>query len=287
MYKKVLEEKAKLIEKLRNEFSLKLKDIESIFHDFIKNNYIDNIEVKDGRIVYNAKNLALTRNISNYNIYFTPQKRNVLKWLIDALLQIVDYNKKYYKEIESESKVLNSEDAVKKYLFDRIGYDGDKFIKNGWLFDLQEDDNLIRKTKAECLKAVVGGVSFKDFKGQIKVFVTGGQSNGIMEREWNLVAEDSFSNFDRGISNQYAVELGLDYAIYQGGLMGTSRPFCEARNNKVFSRKEILKWANIDFQGKPKVYDPIVDLGGYRCRHTLDWISEELARKIAPEKFGG
>ena len=126
----------------------------------------------------------------------------------------------------------------------------------------------------------------KDFKEQIKVFVSGGQSNGIMEKEWNLVAEDSFSNFDRGISNQYAVELGLDYAIYQGGLMGTSRPFCEARNNKIFSRKEILKWANVDFQGKPKVYDPIVDLGGYRCRHTLDWISEELARKIAPEKFG-
>jgi hypothetical protein len=30
-------------------------------------------------------------------------------------------------------------------------------------------------------------------------------------------------------------------------------------------------------------YDPLVDRGGYNCRHQLGYISEELAYKLRPE----
>lgn len=284
MYKKIAAQKAKLTDKLTGELSKKIKAIQRAFFSHLRDNYLYSLDIVDGKISQNTKNLALTRNLSNYAAQYTDQKNGTLSWLVNGLIDVLKLNGKYFRAVTD--KDLRREDAdVMKYLFDRIGYDGGKFVKNGWLYDLEQDDTVIRKAKAECLKAVAAGVSFGLFKTQIEEFVIGGKGLGLLEREWKQIAEDSFSNFDRGISNEYAVNLKLDWAIYQGGLMDTTRPFCAARNNKVYSRAEVLSWANLSFEGKPKVYDPIVDLGGYRCRHTLDWISEELAREIAPEKF--
>lgn len=284
MYKKIAADKAKLTDKLTGDLSKKIKAIQKAFFSHLRDNYLYSLDITDGRISQNTKNIALTRNLSNYTAQFVDNKTGALKWLVNGLMDVLKLNGKYFRAVTEQD--LRREDAkVLKYLYDRIGYDGAKFVKNGWLNDLQDDDTMIRKAKAECLKAVAAGVSFSQFKVQIEEFVTGGKGLGILEREWKQIAEDSFSNFDRGISNQYAVELKLDWAVYQGGLMDTTRPFCAARNNKVYSRAEILSWSSLSFDGKPKVYDPIVDLGGYRCRHTLDWISEELARDLAPEKF--
>jgi hypothetical protein len=96
----------------------------------------------------------------------------------------------------------------------------------------------------------------------------------------------------------------MRYFIYQGGLINDSRDFCAAHNNKVWYYKEAFYWGEwtpskgeypsgyeikqIDIYKVPSYlnypdYDPLIDRGGYNCRHSLGWISEDMAFVLRPE----
>jgi hypothetical protein len=122
------------------------------------------------------------------------------------------------------------------------------------------------------------------------------KEGGLIRNLFDKNIPDPFVKLDRFIGGKYAVDLKLNYAIYQGGLIGTSRDFCIVRNNKVFSRDEILKFGTPhdefggysnkalgEFDGKTEPYNPFLDLGGYNCRHQLDFVSDELAFHLRPE----
>jgi hypothetical protein len=85
--------------------------------------------------------------------------------------------------------------------------------------------------------------------------------------------------------NESRKKLGLRFAIYQGGLRDDSRQFCIERNGKCYSESEIQKWEKLDFQGKSENYNPFYDCGGANCIHRLDWISDELAKRLRPDLF--
>jgi hypothetical protein len=109
--------------------------------------------------------------------------------------------------------------------------------------------------------------------------------------------------YDAAYNSTLAQEFDMNYFIYQGGLIKDSRDFCAAHNNKVFSREEAADWVNwvpsmgdypagyeikqkdtshpsyMDYPG----YTPLVDRGGYNCRHMLGWISDELAFDLRPD----
>ena len=107
-----------------------------------------------------------------------------------------------------------------------------------------------------------------------------------MERHFNTAAYDEFARFDRATGKAYADNLKLDFAVYEGTIQATTRAFCAPKVGKVFDRKQIAAWASLSFVGKPATgYNPFIDLGGYHCRHTLNWIDEATARYIDPARF--
>lgn len=100
----------------------------------------------------------------------------------------------------------------------------------------------------------------------------------ILDRFGSEVEETTFK--DGSISMR---TIKGQYAIYQGGLIQDSRQFCKERNNKVFTKAEIESWKELEWEGKPENYDPFINVGGTGCRHTLDWISIELAVILRPD----
>lgn len=93
--------------------------------------------------------------------------------------------------------------------------------------------------------------------------------------------KDKVTHYDDGTQST-KTEIGL-YAIYSGGLTSDSRPFCEERNGKVYTRAEIETWRDLEWEQKPQNYNPFKDLGGDGCRHKLDWISKQLAEILRPD----
>ena len=51
-------------------------------------------------------------------------------------------------------------------------------------------------------------------------------SPGVLERHYSTHIFDVFQQYDREVGKIMADKLNLTYAIYQGGIIKTTRPFC-------------------------------------------------------------
>lgn len=69
-----------------------------------------------------------------------------------------------------------------------------------------------------------------------------------------------------------AARAGVDRFKYVGGIIATSRPFCRAHNNKVYTADEIKTQWGATWGGKAPG-DPFVVRGGFNCRHW--WVAVE------------
>jgi len=88
------------------------------------------------------------------------------------------------------------------------------------------------------------------------------------------VKEESISNPD---PNE---RLGLQFYRFLGGNMNHTRPFCKEKNGKYFHYREIMEWANEDWEGKHPDTDSTTIfqyVGGFcsegdkdeKCHHML------------------
>lgn len=168
----------------------------------------------------------------------------------------------------------------------------------GYIVSTIADQAIARSIENVLRGAVISEGPLSKLRRDLGIELGRGSSAGVLERILGEKMPQPALKADREINVEVGQALQLNYAFYQGGEIQTTRPFCSERNNKVFSRDEIAKFgtpqdkyggytnkAAGEFQGKTKVYNPFLDLGGYNCRHSYDWISDELARNFRPELF--
>jgi len=107
--------------------------------------------------------------------------------------------------------------------------------------------------------------------------------------------------YDSAYSTALAEETGLKYFMYMGSLVKDSRDFCVAHAGKIFTREDAEKWRTWtpekgeypegyqvkqrDTSAVPSYlnypgYDPLLDRGGYRCRHFLSWLNTSIAERM-------
>lgn len=91
---------------------------------------------------------------------------------------------------------------------------------------------------------------------------------------------DLYSQVERIAAQTYAIDLNLTHAVYAGDVIETTREFCEDRVHKAFSLQEIQSWNDLDWRGKIPGVDVLVALGGYNCRHYLNWVSEGMYNQL-------
>lgn len=277
---KYTKRRLKFIDEAETQLAGGIKQFQSKLWDRIEKT-INKLSVDEGKITGNAGNYTLLGELNRIgNELRGGPKKDIIKSLINNLLEqeslVKDYFSKFLKLNRSAV-----ETKVHKQLLNRIGYDGDGFVNRGVLHDLWTDDTDIRAIRAQTVKAIAGGQSWQEFQTQMKVLVNGeGDKPGISEAHFRTVTRDMYAQNDRALTKHYADEYELDKFIFQGGLMNTTRDFCRARNNRIFTRKEIEEWSGLSWQGKPKVYDPFLDVGGINCRHVLDALSDELAKEL-------
>ncbi len=150
--------------------------------------------------------------------------------------------------------------------------------KGGFLEKFVSDDILRQELKDSTYKAISSGKGFRTFKEDLQTLIVGDDNyQGGLQRHYRTYAYDSYSMVDRATSNVFANELGLEAFIYGGTIVDNTREFCEKRVGKVWLVSEAKEWKDIEFQGKPKDYDPLNDLGGYNCMHSTNYISNEEA----------
>jgi len=204
--------------------------------------------------------------------------------VLDWTGEIIGLNNDYFESFAAPAETVA--ETARRLTLQRWGYNtgANSIIPGGYFESLFSNQQAAQKIAQLVNQAIIQKMPLKDFQKTFKQVFVGKPGEGMLERYWSTNSFDLFQRIDRTANLVYADKLGLNHAIYSGTLEEDSRPFCVTRVNKVFSRPEISKWSDLNFQGKPKIgYDPFVDCGGFNCRHHLSWISDGVAFHLRPE----
>lgn len=255
----------------------------------------------DGTIKNTFKNIRIIEELDKvYGKFNDTDKARVEGNFVKGFLRLNLFENRYWLTLNKSGQAFKKKlftDALagaKERTMYSIGLKGDGgYIKGGWLEKFVTDKTVLSDVKQFVLKSVTSQIAIKDFTDGLRGMVEGVNNNmGAFERYYRAYAYDTYSQYNNAYGNQIALGLDLQCAIYTGGLIETSRPFCEEHNGKVYTRKEIAKfpdWKDPDTGKVPSYiasfegYNPLTDLGGFNCRHKLAWITTFLAKKLRPD----
>ena len=217
------------------------------------------------------------------------------KIFVKAWKEIVGKGINYFFKEELNGIEGNSANYYEKFTPKSIDFDGIKkdvtaklrSAMSGFMDAYSGSLNVANSTRGFVVGQIESGVSFADVRDNAEDFIIGsGGKLGVVDN-FNLVqsrVQDTFAEYDRRLSNGYSTALDLNYFIYQGGEINTTRDFCEERNGNVYTREEGEEWNELVWEGKnTDVNNVLLTAGGYNCRHYFDCISYELAVQLRPD----
>jgi hypothetical protein len=231
--------------------------------------------VREQRIVFDANNFGVISKIDTLLSRFSTGIQNIGKYIIRGIGSVMGLTTEQLSQIDT--RAIKTGKTVTDELLKHAATVINKNLNLERIFlDIKQD--------AISLLADPKGIDLVELRKALSQKVVG---NKLAQKYFSRWTHDLYSQMQRVGANRMRIELGLRFAIYQGGLIATSRDFCEERNRQCFSDEEIMKWKELDWEGKPEIgYNPIIDCGGYNCRHRLDWISDEMAKRLRPDLFG-
>jgi predicted amino acid-binding ACT domain protein len=231
--------------------------------------------VREQRIVFDANNFGIISKIDTLLSRFSTGIQNIGKYIIRGIGSVMGLTTEQLSQIDT--RAIKTGKTVTDELLNHAATIINKNLNLERIFlDIKQD--------AISLLADPKGIDLVELRKALSQKVVG---NKLAQKYFSRWTHDLYSQMQRVGANRMRIELGLRFAIYQGGLIATSRDFCEERNRQCFSDEEIMKWKELDWEGKPEIgYNPIIDCGGYNCRHRLDWISDEMAKRLRPDLFG-
>ena len=262
-----------LFDKLERQFlNGIIKELESIL--IIKDNKVENV----------SKNYVNLHKLGLFQQQF--EKRNVsplLGWMAKSLIRVTRINTKYYERYD----IKKIKDSVENESLRELGIKRDgkdvKLVRNSLLDQIGKFEDPYLAVRNIATQSIASGVPLNELRKQIRETIRPEGKYGKIKSHFYTIANDIFSEHDRKVQLKYGERLGFKAFIYFGGEISTTRDFCAERNGKVFTVEEAERWRNLEWEGKPKIYNPLIHLGGYNCRHSVAWIDQKEAIRRRPE----
>lgn len=225
------------------------------------------LEVRNGSFVISDKNLKIASQIS-------AMLRNVLlaSSYVEAVTEFArefdvqkDVNNKLFSSLFPEftqTEMMNSVMNLSK----RNTID--------LLLNRASDTDFVAPLRDVIEQAVISGSGFKETLTTIRDFIEGSDGkDGALLRYSTTYAHDAFAIADRSYTSIVSEEIKAEWFFYSGGKITTTRPFCLARYNEYYHKKEVQAWGYLgDWNGKIPGTDPSTIFsyaGGYNCGHSI------------------
>lgn len=264
---------------------------------------IPELDVKNGLIQDTSKNYRLISQLDKtYKLFQVSSSGVIIAQVIGTTEKITQLSNDYFNTLlfkegipltnilsENFNKITESANKLTNL---RLGLDGGKLVRGGFLKSFFDSNTLGTDLKQITSHAVTSNMDMKDYVKMLNDKIIGTQkTTGGLERQYQRYAYDVYQQYDAAYNQKLGNEFGFSYFIYQGGIIRDSREFCVEHNNKVYSideTKDWCDWVSPTTGEKPTYmcyegYDPLIDRGGYNCRHALGWIGDELAFQLRPD----
>jgi hypothetical protein len=277
--------RGQLIQTLLDKLESKVQAAQRGLLKLVLEDFLDGMEKdEDGNI---KNTLANKRRFSMFdtvfNRYIKDKGLEVVKTIAEGVGRVADFNQQYFSVLDRDAFLAPIHDNVRETLGSWLGLNTrGNVAPNGYLDTLLKDSSVKNTIKNIALKGVISQNGYNDLKKTLALHIEGNQEQtGALQRYYRNFAYDTYSITDRTAAKIYADKLKFNFAIYEGGLIETSREFCEEHNGKVYSREEIGKMQPT--KAIPPGYDPFTDMGGYGCRHHWNWVPDAVAFSMRPE----
>lgn len=294
--KELADEKTSLIESERSSLQELVVKAQSKLFAQLYGDLLEVLMTEGGKLTNTNANINSTSAVDRRFKEFEGEMANLADAVVSGYNKVFAHHLTYYRKFDAKA-LRSMESDMRKAMMKRIGLAGTKVERNGFIDSMISDKTVARQVKQYVLSAVMNGESLSKFNTGLSTIIKGTDKvSGAIDAHFRTYVYDTYSQFDRESGNQFSVALDLNYAIYAGGLVDDSRPFCVERNGKVFTREEVRKFGTPqdkfggysnkkkgEFQGKNKNYIPERDMGGYNCGHTYNWVSYEIAAHIRPD----
>lgn len=248
----------------------------------------DMFDFEGGKLKKTTKNIAALRKLERlFDKFERDVIRDELALFAAELLEVGGLTVEYYEATNPEAKAAAIRNSL-SLLRSVIGIDeSGALVEGGYLDRLGKTAEVRERLRQYVVQSIVTKSSLTDFQRGFRQLVEGtSDTEGALVGYWRQYAYDTYNQAHEVVNSSMADELELEYFIYQGSIIPTSRAFCVKKSGKVFSRSEALKWKNdpdlIDKKTAAS-YNPFIERGRYNCRHWLNWISREVAEQLRPE----
>ena len=276
--------RSELIASLMSSMDGQVKDNQKKLLEKVLEKFVDKLEKdENGNVKNNDRNRNLLIQFDDiFKEYQKKEARDTVGLLLQSVGSIINFNQKYFSALDGQARTLPIIPKVKDFMKVWLGIKGDIVEPNGYLDKLVSNDPAKIALKNQAMKIVIGQEGFEDAKKQIKTLIDGNQNTmGALEKHHRNFAFDLYSQIDRATSDVIRNDLGFEFAVYEGGLIETSRIFCEEHDGKIYHISEIKKMKPTE--GIPPNYNPITDAGGFNCRHHWNYISTALAKAMGKD----
>lgn len=255
------------------ETKARTKRLQDYLYAVLLDYMVSEVKTKDDIVTFNTSNISVIEKLDKaVSKALSKQLLSLKKYILKGVSSILKNVVNDYTPIDTRAIQIGEE--VQK----RVTKHAIRNIEQ--ITDLTPIYEQLKKD-AVALMSKYEGVSLNELRGRLKDRLI---KNKAIEKYWSRWTYDIYNQYERVGANEIRKELRLKFAMYEGGEIETTREFCEERNGHIFHESEILGWANIDWEGKNETgYNPLIDLGGYNCRHRLRWVSKEFAALKRPE----
>lgn len=273
-----------------------------ILYDQLVTDFLEKLRKEDGNLSTDAANIARVGLIEKIWTGFEQAEGfQLIAAFVTDINEIVKKGSAYYSELipsQVESK------AIEAIINQKLGLEwkGSEWIpkKDGYVNALMQDATIRTDIKNLAYNNIIAGNGFTALKTSFKNYlVSQDKQPSEFKQFYQQTAFDTYSTVDRLNSTLHADRLGLKYFLYNGGRVEHSRYFCIQNHGKCFSTDEADTW--VDLIGRTQTiagkktyigpivqdaatYNPLTDLGGINCRHSCDFISEEIALHLRKGK---
>ena len=237
---------------------------------------LKDLELEDGYIKQSAANRKILNEADNKinEVFSAPKYTTAVSNFVAVVPKLDVKNVGYFQSIDDKFKPnkLFLRDLQKKTIATIEEY----VLRDG----LQSQ--VIKPLSQILNQNINSGGRFSGFLQQVRNFVVGGEVEGRAMSYTRTYLRDSLFTYTRTFQQSVTNDLGLEYYVYSGGLIDSSRPFCIDRAGKFFHQKDIELWAADSWAGKKQgTTESSIFLfcGGWNCGHQLIPVLENIVPK--------
>lgn len=260
----------------------KVRGIQSRLWGFLLDGILALAVDESSKLVFSAENQRKAgRIVAGATTLFQKESKTLLGYIAKRLVRSFGINLEYFGKAGKDP--IKDELSVLERLMMSYGYDSKKesLISGGYFSQIGNGGLVSQKIAEQINQAISGQMSLNDFRKQFHKVVVNPGGLGLTEAHYYRFTHDLYMDFDRLTGAELAKETGLTHAIYAGTEVKDTRDFCEERLNLIYTLEEIQKWNDETWKGKRPGVDVKQALGGYNCRHILNWISKDLAELLS------